>query len=112
MKYLLSILCCCALLPSAYAQGSNGFTNMLRSLTGAVGGEPKPPPTTQATAVLGVRGMDDDTALASNATPDETQYLKQLDAWAVGRTEAEKAAAKRGLAARKVAYASTGREGK
>jgi hypothetical protein len=56
--------------------------------------------------------MDDDTALASNTAPDETQYLKQLDAWAVGRTEAEKAAAKRGLAARKVAYASTGREGK
>lgn len=112
MKYLLSILCCCALPLSAYAQSGNGLTNMLRSITGAIGGEAKPPPTTQATAVLGVRGMDDDPALASNAATDETQYLKQLDAWAVGRTEAEKAAAKRGLAARKVVYASTVKEGK
>jgi hypothetical protein len=112
MKYLLSILCCCALSPSAYAQSGNGLTNMLRSITGAIGGEAKPPPTTQATAVLGVRGMDDDTALASNTTTAETPYLKQLDTWAVGHTEAEKAAAKRGLAARKVAYASAGREEK
>jgi hypothetical protein len=56
--------------------------------------------------------MDDDNGLVINTTTAETPYLKQLDTWAVGRTEAEKAAAKRGLAARKVAYASAGREEK
>ena len=103
MKYLLSILCCCALSPPAYAQSDNGLTNMLRSITGAIGGEAKPPPPSAVTPTLGVRGMDDDTTVAANTVGD----TKQLDSWAVSRTEAEKAAARRGLAARAVAYETT-----
>lgn len=109
MKRLFSLVLCCMVLPSAHAQDSNGFTNMLRSLTGAIGGEAKPPPPSTVTPTLGVRGMDDDTAVAANTA---TGDAKQLDSWAVGRTEAEKAAARRGLAARTVVYATPAAEEK
>ena len=96
----------------AQAQDGGGITNLLRSVTGAISGAPTPPPAQQTTTVLGVRGMDEETALASNAVVEPAQALKQLDAWAVGRGEAEKAAAKRGLAARKVVYAAAAKETK
>lgn len=96
----------------AQAQDGGGITNLLRSVTSAIGGAPTPPPAQQTTTVLGVRGMDEENVLAGNAVVEPGQALKQLDAWAVGRGEAEKAAGKRGLAARKVVYATSAREAK
>jgi uncharacterized SAM-binding protein YcdF (DUF218 family) len=115
MKRVFSLLCCFALMPVAHAQSSSGLTNLLRSVTSAISGEAKPPATSsseQATPVLGVRGMDEDTAVAKNTMADPAQVFKLLDGWAVGHAEAEKAAAKRGLAAHKVVYAEAGKGAK
>jgi hypothetical protein len=99
MKTILALLLFCALVPAASAQGG-GFSDLLRSVTGAVGRKEEPQPTGQ-TAVLGVRGMDEGDAKGSApATGD----LKLLESSAVGRKEAESAAARRGLTARPVTY--------
>lgn len=99
MKTLLSLLLFCALLPPALADG--GFlTNVLRSVTGAVGSKEAPAPA-EKTAVLGIRGMDEGETKSSGPV---SQDSKLLDSWAVGRTEAEAAAGRRGLAARTVDY--------
>lgn len=99
MKIALALLLFCSLLPTASAQG--GFlSNILREVTGAVGGKDSPAPAT-STSVLGVRGMDEGgTKTAGPATED----LKLLESWAVGRKEAEAAAVRRGLAARAAEY--------
>lgn len=103
MKYLLALMLCCALSPAALAQGGL-FTDILRSVTGAVGRSDAQPEKSQ-TAVLGVRGMDEGDA--KTATP-AGEGVKMLESWAVGRREAEAAAARRGLAARAVNYESAG----
>lgn len=99
MKTLLSLLLFCALLPAALAQGG-GFSDLLRSVTGALGSKEAPAQTGQ-TATLGVRGIDE--ADAKTAAPLAGD-AKLLESWAVGRKEAESAAARRGLAARPVDY--------
>lgn len=101
MKPTLFLLLFCALAPVASAQGG-GFSGLLRSVTGAISGKetPIPAPAGQ-TAVLGVRGMDEGDA--KNSAPAAGD-LKLLESWAVGRKEAEAAAARRGLAARPVNY--------
>lgn len=99
MKIILSLMLFCALLPTAFAQG-NVFTNILRSVTGTVGRTDAPAAAPQ-TAVLGVRGMDEGDAKASAPAGDG---VKLIESWAVGRTEAEAAASRRGLTARSVEY--------
>ena len=99
MKATLILLLFCALAPVALAQGG-GFTDLLRSVTGAIGSKEAPAPAGQ-TAVLGVRGMDEGDAKTSAPVAGDA---KLLESWAVGRKEAEAAAARRGLAARPVDY--------
>jgi hypothetical protein len=99
MKATLFLLLVCALAPAAWAQGG-GFTDLLRSVTGAIGRKEAPAPAGQ-TAVLGVRGMDEGDAKGSAPAAGD---LKLLESWAVGRMEAEAAAARRGLTARPVKY--------
>ena len=86
MKTILSLLLLCTLSPVALAQGG-GISDLLRSVTGAISGKESAAPAQKGeTAVLGVRGMDEG------------------EGWAVGRKEAEAAAARRGLTARPVTY--------
>ena len=99
VKIILSVMLSCALLSTAFAQG-NVFTNMLRSVTGAVG-RPDAPAATGQTAVLGVRGMDEGDAKAAAPAGDG---VKLIESWAVGRREAENAAGRRGLTSRSVEY--------
>ncbi len=99
VKIILSMMLFCALLSTAFAQG-NVFTNMLRSVTGAVG-RPDDSAATSQTAVLGVRGMDEGGVKASAPAGDG---VKLIESWAVGRREAEVAAGRRGLTARSVEY--------
>ena len=101
MKTLLFLLLFCALLPTAAAQ-SGGFSNLLRSVTGALGSQEAPVQSGQTT-VLGVRGMDEGDPKASAPAPFAGD-AKQLESWAVGRREAETAAARKGLTARQVDY--------
>ena len=100
MKTILSLLVFCALSPAALAQGG-GFSDLLRSVTGAISGKEAAPAQKSETAVLGVRGMDEADAKTSAPAAGD---VKLLESWAVGRTEAEAAAARRGLAARPVTY--------
>lgn len=99
MKTLLFLLLFCTLLPTAVAQGG-GFSDLLRSVTGALGSKEAPPPSGQTT-VLGIRGMDEGDAKASAPVAGDA---KQLESWAVERKEAETAAARKGLTARQVDY--------
>ncbi|MCM2288727.1 MAG: hypothetical protein NDI67_06835 [Sulfuritalea sp.] len=103
MKNLLAVMLFCALSPAALAQGGM-FTDILRSVTGAVGRSDAQPEKPQ-TAVLGVRGMDEGDA--KTAAP-AGEAVKMLESWAVGRREAEAAAGRRGLTARAVNYESVG----
>lgn len=98
-KTILSLLLFCALVPAAQAQGG-GFSDLLRSVTGAIGRK-EAPPASGETAVLGVRGMDEGDAKGPAPAAGD---LKLLESWAVGRMEAEAAAARRGLTARPVKY--------
>jgi len=101
LKTIISLLLFCVLLPAALAQGG-GISDLLRSVTGAIGGkEASTPAPAGQTAVLGVRGMDEGDAKASAPAAGD---LKLLESWAVGRKEAEAAATRRGLAARPVNY--------
>jgi hypothetical protein len=79
MKTILSLLLFCALLPVARAQGG-GFSDLLRSVTGAIGHKEAPAPAGQ-TAVLGVRGMDEGDAKGS---------AEISSCWRVGRSGAWK----------------------
>ncbi len=101
MKTILSLLLFCVLSPAALAQGG-GLSDLLRSVTGAIGGKETAAPAQKGeTAVLGVRGMDEGDAKAAAPVAGDA---KLLESWAVGRKEAEAAAARRGLAARPVTY--------
>jgi hypothetical protein len=101
MKIILSLLLFCAVLPAALAQGG-GISDLFRSVTGAIGGKETAAPAQKGeTAVLGVRGMDEGDAKTSAPAAGDA---KLLEGWAVGRKEAEAAAARRGLAARPVTY--------
>ena len=99
MKAIFFGVFLCALSPAALAQGG-GFSDLLRSVTGAIGPKEAPAPAGQ-TSVLGVRGMDEGDAKASAPAVGDA---KLLESWAVGRKEAEAAAARRGLTARPVNY--------
>lgn len=99
MKPTLFLLLFCALAPVAWAQGG-GFSDLLRSVTGAIGGK-EAPASKEPTAVLGVRGIDEGDAKTSAPAAGDA---KLLESWAVGRKEAEAAAARRGLTARPVNY--------
>lgn len=103
MKNLLAVMLFCALSLSALAQGGL-FTDILRSVTGAVGRTDAQPEKSQ-TAVLGVRGMDEGDAKTSAPAGEG---VKMIEGWTVGRREAEAAAARRGLTARAVNYESAG----
>jgi hypothetical protein len=106
VKNILAVLLFCALSPTALAQGGM-FTDILRSVTGAVGRTDAQPEKPQ-TAVLGVRGMDEGDAKA--AAPSG-EGVKMLESWAVGRREAEAAAGRRGLTARVVNYDNANSQG-
>lgn len=101
---MLFTLLYCALIPTVTAQGVT-FSNILRSVTGAIGTQDSPPKANQSnqTAVLGVRGMDEEDAKTARPAAGS---VKQLESWAVSRKEAESAAAQRGLKARSVDYAT------
>lgn len=103
MKIILVVMLCCVLSPAALAQGGL-FTDILRSVTGAVGRSDAQPEKSQ-TAVLGVRGMDEGDAKTSAPAGEG---VKLIEGWAVGRREAEAAAARRGLTARAVNYEQAG----
>ncbi len=102
MRFTFAILLALTVHLSAHAQGG-GFSGFLRSITNAVGGSSDHKTSdTPATATLGIRGLDDgDTKLADGAKGD----ARPLETWAVGRTEAEAGAARRGLVARSVEFA-------
>ncbi|MDT8992002.1 hypothetical protein RQP54_14110 [Curvibacter sp. APW13] len=93
------------LAPTLVLAQSNPLTGFFRSITGALGGTTKPAPQTP-TATLGIRGMDDASAAAPAAGAEAPAAdIRLLESWAVGRTEAESAAARRGLSARVVELA-------
>jgi hypothetical protein len=101
MKTILALLLFFALAPVALAQGG-GLSDLFRSVTGAIGGKEAAAPAQKGeTAVLGVRGMDEGDAKTSAPAAGDARLL---ESWAVGRKEAEAAAARRGLAARPVTY--------
>lgn len=94
------------LVPTLALAQNNPLTGFFRSITGALGGpaKPAPPP---PTSTLGIRGMDDASAAAPAAAADAPAGdARLLESWAVGRTEAESAAARRGLSARAVELAT------
>lgn len=99
MKLIFFLLLFCVPLPPAFAQGGS-FSNLLRSVTGAISAPDQPAQKGQTT-VLGVRGMDEGEAKSSAPVADN---MKLLESWAVGRKEADVAAARRGLKARTVEY--------
>jgi hypothetical protein len=100
-KQTFVILAFLSLAPAVHAQG--GLSDMFRSVTGALRGQPEPAPQPKGvTATIGVRGMDEADVKAGAATPASGDYAK-MEAWAATRSEAESAAARKGLAARQVA---------
>lgn len=94
------------LAPTLALAQNNPLTGFFRSITGALSGSAKPAPPTP-TSTLGIRGMDDTSAAAPAAAGAEAPAgdTRLLESWAVGRTEAESAAARRGLSARVVELA-------
>ena len=86
--------------PAVQAQG--GLSDMFRSVTGALRGQPEPAPQPKGvTATIGVRGMDEADTKARAAGPAGGDYVR-MEGWAATRSEAESAAARKGLAARQV----------
>ena len=99
---LLALLLSLLAVPPAAAQSFTGFLRGLGNSLSGGGNQPAPAQNTSATATIGIRGMDENTAGAGPARPED---LKLLDGWAATRIEAETAARKRGLAANQtVAY--------
>lgn len=99
-RQLVAVLAFLSLAPAAQAQG--GLSDMFRSVTGALRGQPEPAPQPKGvTATIGVRGMDEADAGAKgrSAAPAGGDYA-QMEGWAATRSEAESAAARKGLAAR------------
>jgi hypothetical protein len=97
------------LAPTVVLAQGNPLSGFLRSITGVLSGPAKPAPQTP-TSTLGIRGMDDASAAApavSAEAPAGDGHARLLESWAVGRTEAESAAARRGLSARVVELAAT-----
>lgn len=94
------------LAPTLVLAQENPLSGFFRSITGALGGTSKPTPQT-TTSTLGIRGMDDATAAAVPAEAPAGD-ARLLESWAVGRTEAETAAARRGLVARTVELVGSG----
>lgn len=94
------------LAPTLALAQNNPLTGFFRSITGALSGPAKPAPAAPTTT-LGIRGMDDTSAAAPAAAATEAPAgdTRLLESWAVGRTEAESAAARRGLSARVVELA-------
>ncbi len=98
--------CFLSLSPAAQAQG--GLSDVFRSVTGALRGQPEAAPQPKGvTATIGVRGMDEVDARGKAAGPATGDYA-QMEGWAATRSEAESAAARRGLAARQVTLRDKG----
>ncbi len=96
------VLAFLSLSPGVHAQG--GLSDVFRSVTGALRGQPEPAPQPKGvTATIGVRGMDEADANSKGkaAAPAGGDYA-QMEGWAATRSEAESAAARRGLVARQV----------
>lgn len=104
-KLTLSLLTLLLGLLSVSPAAAQSFTGFLRGLSNTLSGgnnQPAPAQNTSTTATIGVRGMDDETAAAGPARPED---LKLIDGWSATKLEAETAARKRGLAANQaVAY--------
>lgn len=97
---LLALLIGLLSVAPAAAQSFSGFLRDLSNSLSSVGNQPAPAQKTSATATIGVRGMDEESASAGPARPED---LKLLDGWSATRPEAEAAARKRGLAANQTA---------
>ncbi|PKO83299.1 MAG: hypothetical protein CVU17_08975 [Betaproteobacteria bacterium HGW-Betaproteobacteria-11] len=109
MRIILVVLLSCLPPSAALAQNSGGFTNMLRSLSGALGaGKDTPPPA--ETAPIGIRGIDDAPAAKAAPSPAGSNDIGRLEGWAASRGEAERMAARHGLVARPVVFAEAGSE--
>ncbi|MBX9848724.1 MAG: hypothetical protein K2X64_05480 [Rhodocyclaceae bacterium] len=83
----------------ASAQSFGGF---LRGLSDTLsGGSARPAPTqsNNATATIGVRGMDEEDKSGTSMQSNDSSVLKSLDTWSATKIEAEMAASKRGLKA-------------
>lgn len=97
MRRIFAIL---AMLSAAPAVQAQGFSDIFRSVTGALRGGREAAPQQGATAVLGVRGMDEAETPATAPASDE--YVL-MEGWAATPPEALAAAGRRGLAARSAA---------
>ena len=97
MRRIFAIL---AMLSAAPAVQAQGFSDIFRSVTGALRGGREAAPQQGATPVLGVRGMDEAEAKAAGPASDE--YVL-MEGWTATAPEALAAAARRGLAARPAA---------
>lgn len=82
---------------SAHAQG---IGDLFRSVTNALGGGRQQQPQQQqgATAILGVRGMDQGDGAA--AAPPASEDYVLMEGWAATQAEAEALARKKGLVSR------------
>jgi hypothetical protein len=91
---------------SAGAQ-AQGVSDLFRSVTGALqgGSRPQAQQPQGATAVMGVRGMDQ--ADASDAAPPASEDYVLMEGWAATPPEAEASAKKKGLAKRPATLGKT-----
>ncbi len=91
-----------ALLISAPASAQS-FGGFLRGLTDTLSGgssnRPAPTQSNNATATIGVRGMDEEDKPGAGVQSTDSPILKSLDTWSATKVEAEMAASKRGLKA-------------
>ncbi|RTL53034.1 MAG: hypothetical protein EKK46_09710 [Rhodocyclaceae bacterium] len=104
-----------ALLPAALLAASStvqaeGFADLLRGVTNAIGGAAAPAqPASGVTPVIGVRGIDDDNVPTPTSGGGGNAGLSRLEHWAETTPWAEAAAGKRGLVARNVTLAEEGK---
>ncbi|HEX8988657.1 MAG TPA: hypothetical protein VF816_11920 [Rhodocyclaceae bacterium] len=96
MRRILAGIIFLSVAASADAQFSDLFRSMTNALQG--GGARKQPQQQGATAVIGVRGMDEKDNVA--AAPAATEDYKLMEGWAATTAEAEALARKTGLASR------------
>ncbi|HEY1180896.1 MAG TPA: hypothetical protein VN066_01685 [Rhodocyclaceae bacterium] len=102
-KFPLLLLTLLLSLLSATPAAAQSFSGFLRGLSNSLSGgnnQPAPAQNTSATATIGIRGMDDETAANGPARPED---LKLIDGWSATKLEAETAARKRGLVANQAA---------
>lgn len=98
-KTILTLIALTLAVLAASPAMAQSFSGFLRGLSNSLGGgsnQPAPAQNTSATATIGIRGMDDETASTGPARPED---LKLLDSWSATQAGAEAAARKRGLSA-------------